>query len=117
MSRGLRLKSLAQLTKRPKYGNRKKTLDGIEFDSTREARRYQDLALMQAGGLISELRRQVRFPVSLNNVFICLWLADFTYKDRAGAACVEDSKGFKTPEYRLKKKLVEAQYGISIIES
>ena len=105
------------LKKRPRIKNvKRKVVNGIEFDSTREARRYQDLMLMQQAGEIARLRRQVRYPILINGHFICDWLADFTYTQR-GVECVEDSKGWKTDVYKLKKKMVEAYYGLRILET
>jgi len=43
--------------------------------------------------------------------------ADFTYVNEDGQPIVEDVKGFRTPVYRLKKKLMRALYGIEILES
>lgn len=122
MSRGLRLTpeqfaSKSFGAKKPKYGNRKKVIDGIEFASTREALRWQDLALMQKAGEISHLRRQVPFEIEINGILVCTWFADFTYIDKSGIPRTEDSKGCKTPVYRLKKKLVEAEHGIKIRET
>lgn len=131
MSRGLRLTpqefaSKSFGAKKPKYGNRKKIIDGIEFASTREALRYQDLALMQKAGQIRELRRQVPYPIYIKGAHICDWLADFAYIEPSTAmdvikgnwrVVVEDSKGCKTPVYRLKKRMVEAEYGIKIRET
>lgn len=71
---------------------------------------------MQRAGQITELRRQVPYVIEINGKHICKWIADFVYlKD--GIEHVEDSKGFKTPEYRLKRKLVEAIYGFRILET
>lgn len=102
-----------------KYGAKKVSFDGIEFDSTKEARRYQDLVLMQKAGQIRELRRQVPFEVTLNGVHICKWIADFVYHENTYECprVVEDCKGFKTDIYRLKKKLVEAKHGFKILET
>lgn len=119
MTRGLRL-TPAQFAgiggKKSKFGNRKKVLDGITFDSTREARRYQDLVLMQKGGQINLLRRQVPYPIYIKGKKICDWLADFVYIQN-GLVVVEDSKGHKTDIYKLKKKMVEAEYGFRIRET
>lgn len=95
---------------------KRKVVNGIEFDSTREARRYQDLELMQHAGQISELRRQVPFDIRINDILVCTWYADFVYA-RGGIKIVEDSKGWKTDIYKLKKKLVQASYGFSILET
>lgn len=122
MSKSLRLTAEQYQAMRdkklPRVRNvKRKIVNGIEFDSTREARRYQDLALMQAAGQITKLRRQVPFEIRVNKVYICSWLADFTYTTADGTKCTEDSKGWKTDVYKLKKKLVEAAYNIRIIET
>lgn len=99
-----------------KYNNKKVDLNGVEFDSTRECRRYQDLELMQRGGQIFELKRQVPYDITIDGAHICTWIADFTYRIN-GKQVTEDVKGFKTPEYKLKKRLVEAIYGVKILET
>ena len=120
MSKSLRLTAEQYQAMRdkklPRVRNvKRKMVNGIEFDSTREARRYQDLALMQTAGQIVNLRRQVPFEIRVNQVYICSWLADFTYTTADGCKIVEDSKGFKTEIFKLKCRLVEAQYGIRIL--
>jgi len=108
-----------------KYGAKKKMVNGIEFDSTKEARRYQDLELMQKAGEIRRLRRQVPFTVFIKNKLICEWLADFVY-DLRGAqfgesfvweTIIEDTKGYRTEVYKLKRKMVQAEYGFKILET
>lgn len=119
MTRGLRLtaQQFAGIGgKKSKFGNRKKMLDGLTFDSTREARRYQDLALMQKAGQIIDLRRQVPYPIRINGIHVCDWLADFVYRQQ-NRIIVEDCKGHKTDIYKLKKKMVEAEYGFRILET
>lgn len=108
----------AQRPKRAaKFGNRKTVIDGITFDSAREARRYCDLRLLQRAGKIRDLELQPRFPCIVNGARVCEYRADFAYHDvERGERVIEDAKGFKTPEYRLKKKLVEALYGVVIVE-
>ena len=104
--------------KRSKYGNRKTTVDGVTFDSAKEARRFLALKAEQAAGRISGLRLQVRFPLRVNDVRVCAWVADFVYL-RNGVRVVEDVKSEITrrhPVYRLKKKLVAACLGIEITE-
>lgn len=86
------------------------------FDSKAEARRYDALRLAERAGEITALELQPAFPIAVNGRAICTYRADFRYTDRAGRVVVEDVKGVKTPVYRLKKKLTEAQYGITITE-
>lgn len=108
----------AAAEKRSKFGNKKKEVNGVVFDSTKEARRYVDLLNWQQSGQIRELRHQHEFPITVNEVAICSYVADFTYlKD--GDFIVEDTKSKitrKLPVYRLKLKLMLAVYGITIQE-
>lgn len=93
------------------------------FDSKRERERFAELRLLERAGAISELKRQVRFeliPAQYRDgrcVFRSVsYVADFTYK-KNGELIVEDSKGFKTPEYKIKRKLMLWVLGILVIES
>ena len=98
-----------------KAGKEARTVDNICFHSKKEAKRYMELKLAQNVGLISELELQPTFDLSVNGVLICRYRADFRYRqDRKQV--VEDAKGFKTPEYKLKKKLMLAIHGIEIQE-
>lgn len=109
--------------KRPKYGNRKVTVDGVKFDSKREADRWASLCKLQAAGEISNLERQVRIPLIGRDGPIltptgrqAVYVADFTYVDWSlnGAKVIEDSKGFETPEFKLKRAILKAQ-GLEIL--
>lgn len=91
--------------KRHKYGAKKTIVDGIQFDSLKEARRYGNLKLMQKAGLISELELQPEFEI----VIRCKYRADFTYKEN-GKAIVEDVKGHKTALYITKRNAFKKQY-------
>lgn len=93
------------------------TVDGIKFQSKKEARRYQQLKHLLDLGQISELRLQVRFPVHINDRLMFTYVTDFVYIDSVAGEIVEDVKGVKTDIYLLKKKIVEAVYDIKIIES
>ncbi len=100
-----------------KYKNQPTALEGIIFASKKEANRFSELRLLEKAGLISMLERQPRFPVVINEKLVCTYIADFSYVDNFNRTIVEDVKGFKTPVYKLKKKLVEARYPhIRIIE-
>ena len=102
--------------KKSKYGNKKTEVEGIKFDSQKEAKRYQDLKIQQFAGEISDLKLQVRFDLIVNGQKVAVYVADFQYfKD--GKEVVEDVKGMKTAIYRLKKKLMKAVYGIEILET
>lgn len=99
-----------------KYNNRKVTIDGIKFDSQGEARRYQELKLLQKAGEISELELQPKFtlqPTFRKNGKThrsITYKADFRYKDKGGNVVIEDFKGFETKDFIIKKKLFEYQY-------
>ena len=98
-----------------KYRNRHTRVDGIRFDSQAEARRYIELKSLATAGRIQKLERQEKFDLTVNQKKIGQYRADFSY-EIDGQKIVEDVKGMKTPVYRLKKKHVEAQYGIKINE-
>ncbi len=99
-----------------KYRNKPTEVDGIRFASKREATRYQELRLLERAGVIKGLWLQVRFPLKVNEQLICTYVADFQYFED-GKSIVEDSKGHRTPEYKLKKKLMRALYQIEIKET
>jgi len=95
-----------------KYHNRKTEVDGITFDSKHEALRWVELKYMQRAGMISDLKRQVRFqlvpPIRKDGKVVQRavdYVADFTYQQN-GNLVVEDAKGMKTDVYKIKKKLM-----------
>lgn len=109
-----------------KYHSKKvKTPDG-EFDSVREWNRWNELKLLQRAGKISSLRRQVKYQLiptqrSENGKgkvieFPVNYTADFVYIEN-GREVVEDSKGFRTDEYKIKRKLMLWRYGIRVKET
>lgn len=100
-----------------KYFAIKTVVDGIMFASKAEAGRYVELRLMVRSGLIENLELQPRFPIIVAGKKICVYIADFRYRfTRSGELITEDVKGVRTPVYRIKKKLVEAIYKITITE-
>jgi hypothetical protein len=108
-----------------KYHAQKCTVDGIRFDSMREAKRYQELRLLEQAGKIREFFLQPEFKIWVTNrgtseqVHIGRYRADFWYIDTATeATVVEDVKSpaTRTTAYRLRKRLVEAIHGITITE-
>lgn len=102
---------------RNKYGNKRTVINGKKFASKKEGERYKALALLQSAGHISLLQTQVPFILEINGVKVCKYIADFVYYDKQGRRIVEDTKGFRTPEYKLKAKLMRAIHGIEILES
>ncbi len=102
--------------KRSKYGAKPVFVDGIRFASQREAKRYNELGTLLAAGLISDLQLQPRFNFMVKGVKCFADVADFSYTTSSGAQIIEDAKGFKTDIYKLKKKLIEAAFGVEIKE-
>lgn len=101
-----------------KFNAQKTEVDGITFHSLKEARRYGELKLLERAGKVSELALQVKMPIEINGKHICNYFADFVYTDIAtNKVTIEDTKGVRTPLYKLKKKLVEAQYRVTILET
>lgn len=105
-----------------KYHARKTTVDGITFDSRKEADRYLVLKGMEEDGAIENLRRQVRyelvpaFDVDGMHYRPVYYVADFVYVED-GKEVVEDVKGMITDVYKLKSKLFARRYGMSIKET
>lgn len=109
---------------RNKFNAKKITVDGIVFDSRREAMRYSELKLMERAGVIRDLKRQVRyelipaFDVGGKHYRPTSYVADFVYTDtKTGKEVVEDVKGMRTDVYRLKSKMFAYKYGVSILET
>lgn len=116
-----------------KYHSRKVVVDGESFDSVKEYRRWCELKLLERAGVITELKRQVKFeliPVQREKVWNnakkcfepgkviereCSYIADFVYWD-GKKYVVEDTKGFKTKDYIIKRKLMLWVHGIRIKE-
>lgn len=117
-----------------KYGSKKARVNGIVFDSKKEAIRFKELSLLERAGKITDLKRQVKFvliPAQREPNTIgkrggmkkgkllereCSYLADFTYKDAGGNLIVEDTKGMRTKDYIIKRKLMLFIHGIQIKE-
>ena len=111
-----------------KYGNQKIQIDGILFDSKKEANRYCELKLLEKAGKITELQLQKEFELipaqyeGKGKQRKCIeravkYKADFYYFDfDTGRYVCEDTKGFKTKEYILKRKMMLYMVGIRIIE-
>ena len=101
-----------------KYRAKKETVDGITFDSRKEASRYRQLKLMEKAKAIQDLQLQVKFPLIPKSKYgrEVKYIADFVYYDQ-GKMVVEDTKGFKTDVYKLKKRLLAEKYGIEIKET
>lgn len=101
-----------------KYRNSRTVHNGELVDSSKEARRRNDLELMQKSGAITDLQYGVRFDFVINGILVCWYKADAVYKVN-GQRVVEDTKSAptrKNREYRIKAKLMRAVHGIEITE-
>jgi hypothetical protein len=119
-----------------KYRAIKTCVNGIGFDSRKEARRYQELLLLERAGVIQNLQRQEKYvliPAQYESYERygkkgqelkpgqrlvekeCSYLADFVYEEN-GKKVVEDTKGVKTKDYIIKRKLMLYTHGIRIKE-
>ena len=122
-----------------KYRNRKCVIDGISFDSKKEANRYKELSVLLKQGIISDLRLQVKYELipcqreASTEIYKkgahkgeckpgkviehpCYYVADFDYYTSDGIHVVEDTKGFRTHDYIIKRKLMLYIHGIRIKE-
>lgn len=110
--------------KNNKYSNKKVTIDGETFDSKKEHRRYCELKLLERAGEIRSLERQVKFVLIPSQRIDgrvaereCAYIADFKYQDaHTGELIVEDTKGVRTKDYIIKRKLMLSVYNIKIKE-
>ncbi len=117
-----------------KYGNKKVRYQGAVYDSKREARRAAELSLLEKAGKITDLQTQVKFVLiptqrepdtvgkrggikrgKVIEQSVC-YVADFVYTDEQGRRIVEDTKGFRTKDYVIKRKLMLYIHGIKIKE-
>lgn len=117
-----------------KYHSRKVTVDGITYDSAKEYRRFKELSLLERAGAIQDLKRQVKFVlIPAQRAFTneinkkgnfkkgkllereCAYIADFVYQ-QDGKIIVEDTKGYRTKDYIIKRKLMLWVHGIQIKE-
>jgi|TARA_Y200000002_G_C22605759_1_gene631535 hypothetical protein len=106
-------------TRRPnKYFAKKTVAMGLKFDSKWEAERWGQLKSMERAGIVTQLERQIKYELTVNDVKICSYIADFRYllEEENGLfrLVVEDAKGILTPEFKLKKKLMKAIHNIEL---
>ena len=103
-----------------KYRNKPTIVDGIRFDSKKEAARYQELKLLEKSKLLTKLRVHTAWPIEVNGQEVCKYKSDFDYLEPGELVeTIEDVKSPATRKlstYRLKKKLMFAVYGIEIRE-
>lgn len=105
-----------------KYRNKKTIVNGVAFDSKKEAKRYQELLQLEEAGQITELKLQQKFELIPSQRIggkvaerACTYKADFVYM-KDGEMVVEDTKGFKTKDYIIKRKLMLYMHGIKVVE-
>ena len=102
--------------KKHKYNAKRVEFEGFRFDSKKEAKRYQELRILEKAGKIKDLKLQPVFILQEGFYYQgkairqITYRADFEYVDENGNRVVEDVKGFKTDVYKLKKKLFLKKY-------
>ncbi|MEG1299603.1 MAG: DUF1064 domain-containing protein [Erysipelotrichaceae bacterium] len=101
-----------------KYKSEKTMIDGILFDSKKEANRYCELKLLEQNHLIKNLKLQQPYVLIEKSKYggVIKYIADFVYEEN-GKQIVEDTKGFRTRTYCLKKRMMMEKYGIEITET
>ena len=116
-----------------KYNSKKVELDGLKFDSKKEAKRYSELILLERAGKIKNLQAQVKYELIPNQRDMSgrvieravVYIADFVYTDISTPVhrlVVEDVKGYRNAKggayalYVIKRKLMLHKYGIRITE-
>jgi hypothetical protein len=99
-----------------KYGAKKTVVDGITFDSKREAEVYCDLKLIERAGKIFGFERQRKFELIVNGEIIGTYRADFAFIDNEqdGRLRVIDVKGVVTRDFRRVQKIIKAAYNIDV---
>lgn len=100
----------AKVPKPSKYGNKRVRVDGYDFDSKAEAKRYAELRLLQRAGNIKTLSVHPRFPLEVNGVVVTVYEGDFQYWLDGTHSVVEDVKGSPTRLFKLKEKMMKAAY-------
>lgn len=109
----------AKKPRRQKFNAKRTVVDGIAFDSKKEARRWQELRLMERAGDITHLERQKTFDLTVNGMKVARFVADFVYFWH-GHRIVEDVKGYQnkgaphTRVFEMKKRLMLALYNIQV---
>ena len=106
-----------------KYSNKKVTIDGITFDSKKEAKVYGELKALLSAGEIKSLDRQVNYTLipsqRIDGKVIekpVQYKADFVVHHNDGETAIIDAKGMRTPVYVIKRKLMLQIHGIRIQE-
>ena len=109
--------ALGKIAKRPaKYRNTRTEAHGKTFASKKEAKRYDEVLLLQKAKQINSLKCQHRFPLKVEGVLVATYVADFFYHDiRTGKQVVEDVKGLKLPLFEIKAKLLKILHGLEVV--
>jgi hypothetical protein len=115
-------RKLVNKTKSSKFNNVKSEIDGYKFDSKKESEFYGSLKIKKQAGLIKSFKMQVPYEIIVNNIRIANYFLDFLVENNDGTIEYIDIKGkdkktnkfIKTGVFALKKRLVEAIYGIKI---
>ncbi len=86
-------------------------VDNVRFASKKEAARYLELKTLAKCGIIRDLELQIPFALKVNGILVATYVCDFRYTDASmNRTVIEDTKGMRTPVYKLKAKLFAACY-------
>lgn len=121
--RDINARAVKPVKARSKYGATKTTIDGLTFDSKKEAARWQVLCALERSGHLRNLSRQLPFALRVRDTVIGSYVPDFLYEERVGDDWVQRVEDVKSPAtkkkelYRWKRKHFEAEYGLKILET
>lgn len=111
------------MTRRSKFNAKPQVVDGVRFDSKRELKRWRELQLLERGGKISQLERQL-VCVLARGVKIegekrarpaLRYTVDFRYRDKeTGSLVYEDAKGKADTAFRIRQHLMKSVHGIDV---
>jgi len=104
-----------------KFKNKPVEVDGVWFPSIKQAKRHQELKMLERAGIIHDLKREVWFDLIVNGVKICRYRADHTYRDLQDTLIVEDTKGMRKGVayqlFQMKSRLMLACLHIRVLET
>ncbi len=101
--------------RRSKYGNQKTVVDGIEFDSKKEAEYYCMLKILKQAGEIKDFELQPRYELQPafekngDKYRAITYIADFAIINLDGTTEIVDVKGVETQVFKIKRKMFEYQ--------
>lgn len=102
-----------------RFPRKPQVIDGYEFASMKEAKRYGQLVFLQKAGEITDIEPHPTYEMEIGGAHFCKYTPDFRYRTKAGELVIEEVKSSGTrrdPAYRLRKKACELFHGLSVTE-